>query len=183
MPRIKPVDHAGKRFGRLIALNLIPRKTRWGNRIWECKCDCGTIKEISSSQLVAGYSRSCGCLQRDIQRKRFLKSPGEGSFNLIFKTYRNNADGRSFTISEQQFRDMIARPCHYCGRPPFNIYKSLYGTGDLIYNGIDRVDSSRGYEPDNCVPCCKFCNRAKMAMSISDFKAWVNLVYAHWASK
>jgi 5-methylcytosine-specific restriction endonuclease McrA len=28
--------------------------------------------------------------------------------------------------------------------------------------GIDRVDNSIGYTPDNCVPCCTQCNRIKL---------------------
>jgi hypothetical protein len=31
----------------------------------------------------------------------------------------------------------------------------------LLRNGVDRVDSGRGYTVDNCVPCCKFCNLMK----------------------
>jgi hypothetical protein len=38
-----------------------------------------------------------------------------------------------------------------------------------LYNGIDRIDNARGYERDNIVPCCKFCNRAKSAMPQKEF--------------
>lgn len=31
------------------------------------------------------------------------------------------------------------------------------------YNGVDRLDSSMGYTPDNCVPCCWECNNMKGA--------------------
>lgn len=183
MPRIKPKDHAGRRFDRWMAIELTSKRTRWGGAIWKCKCDCGIIREISAGSLIHRFSRSCGCLQKDSLRKRLSKPRGEASFNIVFKSYRDNGDGRPFSITQEHFRTLIAGDCFYCGRKPFNIYKSLHGTGDLIYNGIDRVDSSRGYETDNVVTCCKTCNRAKMAMSISEFKDWVNLVHAHWASQ
>ena len=38
------IDITGQRFGRLVALKLIPREERtWANkeRAWLCKCDCG----------------------------------------------------------------------------------------------------------------------------------------------
>ena len=49
--------------------------------------------------------------------------------------------------------------------PPSNIHKSAYNTGDFTYQGIDRVDNTQGYHMVNCVPCCKKCNQAKLAMS------------------
>jgi hypothetical protein len=28
---------------------------------WECRCDCGTVKEIATNHLVGGVTISCGC--------------------------------------------------------------------------------------------------------------------------
>lgn len=39
----------------------------------------------------------------------------------------------------------------------------------VMYNGIDRVDSEKGYVVGNCVPCCYEVNRAKSNMTQSDF--------------
>lgn len=51
-------DLTGKRFGNLIALESFNR----GNKvIWKCKCDCGKFNEVSSSDLLGGHSKSCGC--------------------------------------------------------------------------------------------------------------------------
>lgn len=35
-----------------------------------CKCDCGTIKEVSCSNLVRGKSKSCGCIKVKRQRQK-----------------------------------------------------------------------------------------------------------------
>ena len=51
----------GQRFGRLVAITIAP-KTRRGNRDWVCRCDCGTEKIISSSNLAQGLTVSCGCV-------------------------------------------------------------------------------------------------------------------------
>lgn len=45
------------------------------------------------------------------------------------------------------------------------------------HNGIDRVDSSKGYTLDNCVPCCSKCNYAKHEMSVEEFKEYITNVY------
>lgn len=31
----------------------------------------------------------------------------------------------------------------------------------------------------NMVPCCETCNRAKLKMSVSEFRSWIERVYNH----
>lgn len=53
-----------QRFGKLIA--LYPTNKRSGNSIKQhCICDCGKEKDISRSSLVAGLTKSCGCLHKE----------------------------------------------------------------------------------------------------------------------
>ena len=47
----------------------------------------------------------------------------------------------------------------------------------LKCNGIDRIDSSKGYTVENSVPCCKYCNTAKNTMSVDEFLKWIGRVY------
>ena len=51
--------------------------------------------------------------------------------------------------------------------------------GGFRYNGIDRVDSSRGYEAGNVVASCKRCNYTKQTMSRVEFVDWIRSVYEH----
>lgn len=51
----------GQKFGRLHVITEA-YKTRNGI-MWECRCECGTVKPISGSKLVSGSTRSCGCLR------------------------------------------------------------------------------------------------------------------------
>jgi hypothetical protein len=46
--------------------------------------------------------------------------------------------------------------------------------GKLIYNGIDRMNSTLGYTPVNTVPCCKVCNFTKGARSYEEFAIWIS---------
>ena len=55
--------------------------------------------------------------------------------------------------------------------------KSKISDTVLKINGIDRVDSGKGYVINNVVPCCKYCNIAKGEMSREDFLKWVKRVY------
>lgn len=59
--RARYKDLAGRRFGKLVAVRPVGRSK--GGVVWECKCDCGNMKEVRSSLLVSGKTRSCGCMQ------------------------------------------------------------------------------------------------------------------------
>lgn len=59
------LDIEGMRFGRLIAIKPTDKRSGNGGIIWECKCDCGTIKEVHGTSLKSGASKSCGCLLKE----------------------------------------------------------------------------------------------------------------------
>lgn len=46
-----------------------------------------------------------------------------------------------------------------------------------MVNGIDRVDSSKNYTIDNCIPCCTMCNFMKQSYPQNDFLNQINKIY------
>lgn len=109
------------------------------------------------------------------------------AINVIRNRYENNAKvhRRVFTLTPDEFATLIKRDCYYCGGPPSRpvIIKSR---GDIcslpddifFFNGIDRWDTSRGYEISNVVTACSACNLAKSSRSVTDFLAWALRVSA-----
>ena len=72
--RIK--DLKNKRFGYLVAKEIINGRRKHGEVIWLCKCDCGKQVEIGSGPLCTGNTKSCGCVRwllKDLVGKRFGK--------------------------------------------------------------------------------------------------------------
>ena len=59
----KPSDLTGQRFGKLTAVEPTEKRT-YGNVIWKCRCDCGSIKYVSAHNLRNGGTKSCGCSRR-----------------------------------------------------------------------------------------------------------------------
>jgi len=55
-----PMDHFGKRFGRLVVIDHYVN-----NGKLTCRCDCGEVKSIKYSNLSGGNARSCGCLGKE----------------------------------------------------------------------------------------------------------------------
>ena len=63
-------------------------------------------------------------------------------------------------LTLEEYENLTKLPCYLCG--------------DLVISehnghGIDRIDNSIGYTPDNCQSCCGICNRMKRHYSIDDF--------------
>ena len=63
---MKPVDIAGQRFGRLLAIEPV-ESTKQGV-VWKFICDCGN--EVLRTAKVVRFGdankKSCGCLQKEI---------------------------------------------------------------------------------------------------------------------
>lgn len=72
MPRPDLVDHTGKRFGKLVGVRYVCSRLSGGQKrpIFLWKCDCGKEKEASSSAVVSGRVRSCGCGLKALHKRR-----------------------------------------------------------------------------------------------------------------
>lgn len=73
-----------------------------------------------------------------------------------------------WTLSKEETWLLTQQPCHYCRILPYQKYWQY--SYFVIYNGLDRVDSSKGYHSDNVVPCCGFCNRLKGIYTVAEVK-------------
>ena len=98
--------------------------------------------------------------------------------SAVLREYHRGAKDRGFVwnLSGEQFDKLTSSNCHYCGIPPYTVKKNRHRNGQFVYNGIDRVDNSQGYEIENCVSCCKVCNRAKDIMGLEEFLSWVRRI-------
>jgi len=173
-------DITGQVFGRLTVIEKGKDRSVSGHLRWLCRCECGNLKEISGITLRTGNTKSCGCLHRDSMKKKVLPNAGSGK-NKLFKQYRSKAKnkGRSFDLTEKEFFALTDADCHYCGSSPSLDMRCKPNSPAYHYNGIDRVDNTKGYSNDNCVTCCSVCNYAKRRMTRNQFLEWVERVYHH----
>lgn len=116
------------------------------------------------------------------------KIQGEAGLIDLFTRYKNSAarKGLDFHIDLFLFQFITSLPCYYCNKMPNQKCTPRRKTeeskkfGTYIYNGIDRVDSNKGYVKDNLLPCCKQCNYAKRGMAIMEFKTWIKSVHGNF---
>lgn len=160
------VDLKNKVFGRLKVTGR-SMKPYHGQVMWICRCECGKICKVAGYSLRQKRTRSCGCLSRELGVRNIKK---DAPFNLVWRAYHCSVKVRklSFKLSRKEFRSLITAPCYYCGAAPSRRAEAQSGMF-LLYNGIDRMDSAKGYEKSNCVPCCTPCNFLKKDIPIIDF--------------
>lgn len=70
----RPVKNLkNKKFGKLTVLNIVGQNKKNGY-IWQCKCECGNIKDIASTSLISGNTLSCGCYQKETAKKSLAET-------------------------------------------------------------------------------------------------------------
>lgn len=90
-------DLTGKRFGKLIVIKRVGSKN--SSPTWECKCDCGNTKIVSSKNLIYGLVKSCGCLREDFckneLREKYQEYRVEGTNVAFLKSKKLNSNNKS----------------------------------------------------------------------------------------
>lgn len=89
---------------------------------------------------------------------------------IHYRSYQRSAQSRHipFELPFSVFCDLILMECIYCGTEPHST-RILFQKEYYYYQGIDRVDSDKGYTIDNCVPCCSGCNMRKGSLTVAQF--------------
>ena len=189
MAKIKEI--IGHKFGKLTVLNTSETRGNRGQIRYDCICDCGNTHTVSGESIRSGKSKSCGCLKKAYIPKTFNPNREHAILKVQYshlKRRNNKIDSNTKCITFENFYTLSKSKCHYCGLEHSktlldrtNETKDTKLISDTIVcvNGIDRVDSSKGYVEDNVVPCCKYCNTAKNTMSRDEFFKWIKRVYEY----
>lgn len=167
---MKFIDLHGQTFGRLRVLGL-SGVGKSGQYQWKCRCDCGTEVSVNGYSLRSGHTKSCGCRHRWLASINNSCKIKQGSaFRKVLRQYKSSARTRgiAWELTDEQFREIITKPCHYTGRLPSAMYVAASGES-FTYSGIDRKDSNIGYVAENCISCCTAVNWAKSDMPYEAF--------------
>lgn len=147
----------GNKYDKLTVIDYAG-KSKYGGRLWLCKCECGNELIVQTAQLNNGRKKDCGC----VGKKKFIENiiPLAHKAN---KKYKNNSGSRLYRC----WRGMIIR----CTDSRDKYFKDYGGRGITVckewkdfdnfaewaltngYNNsltIDRIDVNGNYEPINC---------------------------------
>jgi hypothetical protein len=179
---MKRIDLTGVKKGRLTVLGYSHSHIQPSGQkraMWKVVCDCGNEKILSATTFTHGTTISCGCRKKEGLRKLPF---GQASLNHKFNMYRHDAKARNLTfeLTKDEFADLTGRNCNYCGVEGYSKTKARpTSNGAYLSNGIDRVDSTKGYVIWNCVPCCPICNKMKLNLPYQQFIDHVKRILDH----
>lgn len=58
-------DIAGRSFNALTALYPLKSRSKGGNVMWQCRCECGSELAVSYNDLLYSNTKSCGCRKKE----------------------------------------------------------------------------------------------------------------------
>lgn len=151
----KALDIAGKRFGRLIAIERVGNIH--GRVSWRCKCDCGNYTNVTVSSLRSGNTQSCGCIHREqLIARNSSKATSRKTNKRLYNVWRHMKERCEKSYSKD-YKRYGARGICVCDEwqdfDSFLAWAISHGyDSDAPYGQctIDRIDVNGNYEPANC---------------------------------
>jgi len=141
---IKPGCH----IGRLTIIKEVePHVTPGGHKLRKVLCECScknrTKVEVQLNNLRSGATTSCGCIQKEkVTTHGLFNHPLYKVCNDMKKRCSNKKDkyygGRGITVCDEWLNDFKA------------FYDWCMSNGWKQGLEIDRINSDKGYSPDNC---------------------------------
>ena len=146
----KPLNLTNKQFGKLFVTSRADNN-KFGQSQWAVKCKCGNESVVAGSKLVSGHTQSCGCLAVETCTKRSTK---HGQASRAGKSREYNAwremKRRCLNPHSKSYSLYGGKGVTVCPEwvDSFEVFFSHVGHCPDKYE-LDRVDNSKGYEPNN----------------------------------
>ena len=134
----------GSRFDRLIVLEQIAERKR-KNIQYLCLCDCGEKSIVTSTRLIRGVTRSCGCMKRENLKTHGLSRLPEYNNWCGMKARCNNKN-------HPRYKEWGGNGIKVCKEwdDSFEVFFNDMGARPYGFNSIDRIDPLKGYSKENC---------------------------------
>lgn len=142
----------GQKFGRLLVLDYAYLKPKRGI-YYNCLCDCGNIKQVSTNSLKKGETKSCGCYKHEIDTT--IKHGGAkiGKLTSEYKTWIG-IKTRCYNLNNEKYPIYGGRGIKVCdkwlGEEGFINFLKDMGNKPSSNHSIDRINVNGNYCPENC---------------------------------
>lgn len=118
-----------------------------------CRCECGTERSYVASNLLAGITKSCGCLKRESARTRTFKH-GVGNSDYKYRLW-STIKGKCFRTTHKDYQyyggrgiTMHARWIKDYAQFATDLLSAI-GERPSPQHSLDRIDNEGNYEPGN----------------------------------
>lgn len=154
----------GDVFGVLTVLELSSEKTKSGNYLYICKCDCNRIVTIPKQNLYRSEKPSCGCYGNNLASERMSKYHNNGN-KKMYNVWFSMKD-RCNNVKNKNYKNYGARGIKVCDKwlESFDNFYEDMGERPSSNHQLDRIDNNGNYEPSNCrwvLPQSNIINRRK----------------------
>lgn len=138
-------DLTGMKFGRLTAIQKTTGTTRGQ---WDCVCECGNTSVVRSTELRKLTTLSCGCLLRDVQRKRHTT---HGMHKTQAYSSWKNMTQRCNNPNHRDYPRWGGRGITICEKwSTFEGFWEDMGPTHVEGLSIERVENNGNYCRENC---------------------------------
>ena len=139
----------GRRFGRLVVLSEHAERTKYRGIKFVCQCDCGAVGVFEASNLRSGFTKSCGCLKRELFSAR--KTTHGMHTHGLYSVWCGMRD-RCNRKTCRNYKNYGARGISVCAEWDDAGAFIKWGEANGWQPGlqIDRIDNDGNYSPDNC---------------------------------
>ena len=142
-------DLTGQKFNMLTVKSFA--FIRDSHAYWNCVCDCGKESVVCASRLFRGTTKSCGCISREISRKRMTTKNGY-SKTRIYRIFIGMKQ-RCYKDKDKDYPRYGGRGIKICDEwlqdsKKFVEWAKGHGYKETL--SIDRIDVNGDYTPDNC---------------------------------
>lgn len=184
------IDLTGQRFAKWTVIDRSPRDYVTPDHrhyvLWRCKCECGTEADVLASHLRSRASGRCRKCKYQ-QTKLMGRMPAH-----VFHRISYGAALRGISVSPVLTREWLRELyesqnglCAISGLPIGFPETSVARRRGDVTASLDRIDSDRGYEPDNVQWVHKDINRMKADLPAERFLELCSVIAEHntWRRK
>lgn len=143
------IDLSKQTFGKLTVVSFAGMRNN--GAVWNCRCECGVEKPVSSNVLRMGKARSCGCgqVQSVTVHGLFKAAPGSNK-NPAFPCWQAML-GRCLVVTHGSYNNYGAKGIKVCDRwLSFDNFFEDIGPRPSKKHTLDRYPDGYGdYEPGN----------------------------------
>ena len=146
----KYLDLSSLRFGRLLVVKRAATARGHGKEAWWiARCDCGRTTTVRGHSLRRGYTRSCGCLQKEMRPTLGIKhGHARKSRSPEYATWLGII-ARCTNPKNKDFKRYGHLGIYAPWRKDFTLFLQEVGKKPGPHHQIDRIKNNRGYEPGN----------------------------------
>lgn len=146
----KRIELSGQSFNRWTVISYV--HNRQNHSFWLCRCDCGTVKEVSGNYLRSNKSKSCGCYDAELKRARSARNREMNPNRLKLASVHHSMMQRCYDRNHKQFHDYGGRGITVCKEwhavSIFRNWANMNGYRPGLE--LNRINNSLGYFPENC---------------------------------